>query len=78
MQAQVIGGVSIRAPVPPEYRSVLTPGALEFIAHLARWVLCCGGGCQQAQLAAAVAARRNARQETHPSPVCPAVPCLTS
>ena len=39
MQAQVIGGVSIRAPVPPEYRTVLTPGALEFIAHLSKWVL---------------------------------------
>ena len=36
MQATVIGGATVHAPVPPEYRRVLTPDALDFVAHLSR------------------------------------------
>ena len=39
MQATVIGGATLHAPVPPEYRRVLTPEAMDFVAHLSR----CGG-----------------------------------
>ncbi len=33
-----IGGCTIRAPVPPEFRRILTPEAMQFVAHLSRWV----------------------------------------
>lgn len=37
MQCQeVIGGAEVRAPVPQEYRRILTPEALNFVAHLSR------------------------------------------
>ncbi|KAL4427703.1 hypothetical protein ABPG75_001792 [Micractinium tetrahymenae] len=31
-----IGGVAVHAPIPPEFRRILTPEALQFVAHLAR------------------------------------------
>lgn len=31
-----IGGCTIRAPVPPEFKSILTPEAMKLVAHLSR------------------------------------------
>ncbi|KAL6783883.1 MAS1A [Auxenochlorella protothecoides x Auxenochlorella symbiontica] len=36
MQPQLIGGVKVSAPVRPEYSTILTPEALQFVAHLSR------------------------------------------
>lgn len=44
MKPHVIGGVTIKAPMRPEYNTILTPEALEFVAHLSRW----GGSCGKA------------------------------
>lgn len=35
--ASSLRGVRILAPVPPEYASILTPDALAFVAHFARY-----------------------------------------
>ncbi|GAB4822366.1 hypothetical protein N2152v2_009412 [Parachlorella kessleri] len=36
MQPQVVGGLTIKAPLRPEYRTILTPEACQLLAHLAR------------------------------------------
>ena len=36
MKPQTIGGVTILAPVRPEYRAILSPQAMDFVASLAR------------------------------------------
>lgn len=36
MHTQSIGGVQVTAPVRPEYRKIVTPDAMKFIAHLSR------------------------------------------
>ena len=36
MEATTVGGVTLLAPLRPEYRAVLTPQALEFVAQLSR------------------------------------------